>query len=98
MINPYFSDVPENDLSYLTNADVDKVKFTISHKPAIYQLYRAESGIQVERFNRLGLFRMVSKCEGIATEFVEGSNGSIVVLKGCGPGKVDKIIEHNYDF
>ena len=79
--HPYFSDVPDS-------------KFTTEWQPATYQIYEEESGIRVERFNRWGLFRTVMHCEGTDFEHHEDGAGNWLVVKGCGPEKIDKRIDY----
>ena len=93
--HPHFSDVSEAGM--FIGGEVEKTKFTTERYPAIYQLYQEESGIRVERFNRLSLFRTVSKCEVIDTEFVEDEVGSSLMPSGCGPNKVDRKIDYIVD-
>ena len=57
--HPHFSDVPEAGL--LLGDGVEKTKFTIPNESAIYQMYQEESGIRVERFSSLGLFKTVTQ-------------------------------------
>ena len=96
MNNPHFSDVPEGSVGTFITGEIDEVKFTTSIKPAIYQLFREESGIRVEKFNRLGGFRVVMKCKGIDEEWIGEDNFGTIKLKECGPGKKDINIDRVY--
>ncbi|MCM3711500.1 hypothetical protein [Sporosarcina luteola] len=75
-------------------SDVPDLKFTTEWQPATYQIYEKGTGIRVERFNRWGLFRTAMNCEDIALEYVENGAGDWLVLKGCGPKKIDKEIDY----